>query len=149
MCLVTSERLKGPPLPGPFFISGVAPARIPMPRIELIGPTKRLWIEACHMDFVEFDDGDRTFTCRAASSPATPDTVWWWISVTGESQRYAAFRAQKGDALANLRPRVLAYYAGLRAARERPPEVRAHWTQRGRKPGGAAATPPQETGTAL
>ena len=101
------------------------------------------------MDFVEFKDGDRTFTCRAASSPATPDTVWWWISVTGESQRYAAFRAQRGDTIANLRPRVVAYYTELRAARERPPEVRAHWTQRGRKPGAPAERPPDQAASAL
>ncbi len=82
------------------------------------------------MDFVEFLDGERTFTCRAESSPATPDTVWWWISVTGESQRYAAFRAKAGDTQANLRPRVLEYYAQLLAGRERPPEIRAHWAQR-------------------
>ena len=50
-CLVTSERVKGPPLPGPFFISGVAPARIPMPRIELIGPRKRLWIRGLSHGF--------------------------------------------------------------------------------------------------
>src|SRR6188508_1882537 len=47
------------------------------------------------MDFVEFRDGDRTFTCHAESSPATPGTVWWWVSVTGETQRYAAFRVEK------------------------------------------------------
>ena len=40
------------------------------------------------MDLVEFQEGERTFTCRAASSPATPGTDWWWVSVTGESQRY-------------------------------------------------------------
>ena len=84
------------------------------------------------MDFAEFEEGERTFTCRAASSPATPDTVWWWISVTGESQRYAAFRVQAGDTLPNLRPRVLEYYAQLLADRERPREIRPHWTRRPR-----------------
>ena len=82
------------------------------------------------MEFVEFVDGERTFTCRAESSPATPGTVWWWINVTGESQRYAAFRAKAGDTQANLRPRIIEYYAQLRAGRERPPEIRAHWAQR-------------------
>lgn len=82
------------------------------------------------MDFAEFHEGERMFTCRAATSPATPDTVWWWISVTGESQRYAAFRAEAGDTLPNLRPRILAYYAQLLADRERPREIRPHWTNR-------------------
>ena len=82
------------------------------------------------MDFVEFLDDERTFTCRAASSPATPGVVWWWMSVTGESQRYAAFRANSSDTQANLRPRILEYYAQLLAGRARVPEVRSHWTQR-------------------
>src|SRR6476646_5137251 len=82
------------------------------------------------MDFVEFRDGERLFTCRAASSPATPGTVWWWMSVTGESQRYAAFRAEAGDTKANLRERILAYYANLLVERERPRDVRGPWNQR-------------------
>jgi len=82
------------------------------------------------MDFVEFRDGERLFTCRAASSPATPTTVWWWISVTGESQRYAAFRAEEGDTAPNLRTRILAYYEQLLADRARPREIRSHWTNR-------------------
>lgn len=82
------------------------------------------------MDFVEFQDGERKFTCRRASSPATPGTVWWWVSVTGESQRYAAFRAEAGDTPPNLQPRILAYYAQLLADRERPREIRPHWTNR-------------------
>jgi len=82
------------------------------------------------MDFVEFQEGERTFTCRAASSPATPGTVWWWVSVTGESQRYAAFRAEASDTPPNLRARILAYYTQLLADRERPREIRPHWTNR-------------------
>jgi hypothetical protein len=82
------------------------------------------------MDFVEFREGERLFTCRAASSPATPTTVWWWISVTGESQRYAAFRVEKGDTAPNLRPRIIAYYEQLLADRARPREVRPHWGNR-------------------
>lgn len=82
------------------------------------------------MDFVEFRDGERVFTCRAASSPATPGTVWWWISVTGESQRYAAFRVEAGDTPPNLQPRILAYYEQLLADRARPREIRSHWANR-------------------
>jgi hypothetical protein len=82
------------------------------------------------MDVVEFQDGERTFTCRAASSPATPGTLWWWVSITGEAQRYAAFRTEEDDTAVNLRPRILAYYAQLLADRERPRELRTHWSQR-------------------
>ena len=82
------------------------------------------------MKLMEFKDGDRTFVCRAESSPATPDTLWWWISVTGESSRYAAFRAESSDTERKLRPRILAYYEQLRADRARPPIVKQHWAQR-------------------
>lgn len=82
------------------------------------------------MKLMEFEDAGRTFVCRAESSPATPDTLWWWISVTGESSRYAAFRAEPGDSARRLRPRVLAYYQQVLADRARPPIVRPHWTQR-------------------
>jgi hypothetical protein len=82
------------------------------------------------MKLMEFKDGDQTFVCRAESSPATPGILWWWMSVTGESSRYAAFRAESGDTEQNLRPRILAYYARLLADRARPAAVRQHWAQR-------------------
>jgi len=91
------------------------------------------------MELVEFQEGERTFTCRAASSPATPGTLWWWITVTGEAQRYAAFRTQPDDTPRNLKTRILAYYAKLVADRERPREIRSHWAQR------RAAPKPSET----
>lgn len=91
------------------------------------------------MNGLQFQDGDRTFTCQAASSPATPGTLWWWVSITGESQRYAAFRTQEDDEPDTLRPRILAYYAQLIADRERPREIRSHWTHR--RPAQKAAEP--------
>lgn len=98
------------------------------------------------MEQMEFQDGERTFTCRAASSPATPGTLWWWVSITGESQRYAAFRTEPGDTERNLRPRILAYYAELIAARERPRELRVHWGQRRAQAAANGAEPaPTET----
>src|SRR4051812_3817938 len=87
-------------------------------------------------ELMEFEDNGRTFTCRAASSPATPDTLWWWVSISGESQRYAAFRAEADDTAPNLQPRILAYYQQLLVDRERPREFRPHWSQR--RPAAAA-----------
>ena len=67
-------------------------------------PSKEPMVQA-----LEFREGDRTFTCEAATSPATPDSLWWWVSITGESHRYAAFRAPgRRAARANLQPRILA-----------------------------------------
>jgi hypothetical protein len=50
--------------------------------------------------------------------------------VTGESQRYAAFRAEDGDTPPNLQRRILAYYEQLLADRARPREIRSHWNNR-------------------
>lgn len=83
------------------------------------------------MDFMQFEDDGKTLTCRSASSPATPGTTWWWVAVSDESQRYAAFRTEAGDTPDNLRPRVVAYYKQLLADRARPREIRAHWSSRG------------------
>jgi len=82
------------------------------------------------MKALEFEDVGRTFTCEAGSSPATPGTLWWWVSVSGESQRYAAFRVEDNDTPATLRPRVVAYYAQILADRERPRITRPTWAQR-------------------
>jgi len=73
------------------------------------------------MNQFTFEDAGRTFTCEAAASMATPDTVWWWVKVSGDGQKYAAFHKAKGDNLANLKPRVIAYYEKVLADRARPP----------------------------
>jgi hypothetical protein len=99
------------------------------------------------MKAVQFEDVGRTFTCEAGSSPATPGTMWWWVSVSGESQRYAAFRVEDNDTPATLRPRILAYYAQILADRERPRITRPAWTQRKAAPAAAAETPAAEKAT--
>src|ERR1044072_2847164 len=88
-------------------------------------------------DFVEFENEGRTLTCRSGPSPATPGTNWWWLNVTGESQRYAAFRTEPGDPAENLPPRILAFYAQLLVDRARPREIGARWP----KPAAAAEKP--------
>ena len=90
------------------------------------------------MDRLEFTDGERTFTCRAEGSASSPGTLWWWVNVTGESSRYAAFRAEAGDTAKTLRPRIVAYYEELLAVRARPPISRSHWSQKKRTEGEAA-----------
>ena len=82
------------------------------------------------MNAVQFDDVGRRFTCEPGSSPATPGVLWWWVTVSGESHRYAAFRVQPTDTPASLKPRILAYYAQLLADRARPAFTRPTWSQR-------------------
>jgi hypothetical protein len=80
-------------------------------------------------DSVEFESEGRTLTCRRGPSPATPGTDWWWLTVSGESQRYAAFRTEPGDTAKNLPPRIIAYYAQLLADRARPREFKPAWSR--------------------
>jgi len=84
---------------------------------------------------MEIETGTCTLTCRTATSPATPGTLWWWVQATGEAQRYAAFRTEKSDTAENVRPRLVAYYDQLLVDRARPREIRSHWSSR------RAATP--------
>jgi hypothetical protein len=95
------------------------------------------------MKALEFEDVGRTFTCEAGSSPATPGTMWWWVSVSGEKERYAAFRVEADDTADSLRPRILAYYAQILADRERPRLTRPTWAQR--KSSNTPATTPAAT----
>jgi hypothetical protein len=86
------------------------------------------------MKFLEFEDNGRMLTCRSESSPASPGTNWWWLGVSGDSQRYAAFRAEPGDTPTNLRSRMVAWHAQLLVDRARPREFRQHWSQRSAQP---------------
>jgi hypothetical protein len=63
--------------------------------------------------------------------------MWWWVNISGENQRYAAFRSEKGETEAKLKTRVIAYYEQLLADRARPPAPRQNWSQR--KPGAPVA----------
>jgi hypothetical protein len=91
------------------------------------------------MNQLEFQDNGRTFTCVTGSSPATPGTLWWWVTISGEAQRYAAFRSESGDTKASLQQRVIEYYAQLLVDRARPREIRGRWGQRQQEAKAAAA----------
>ena len=94
------------------------------------------------MDSMRFQDEGRTFNCKAATATATPGEKWWWIEISGEAQRYAAFRAEPGDTAATLQPRVLAYYAQILADRARPKLIRPGWGQRRAAPAAAPIVNP-------
>jgi hypothetical protein len=63
------------------------------------------------------------------------------VTISGESNRYAAFRVEPTDTPASLKPRVLTYYAQLLADRERPAITRPTWAQRKpvTEPGGTSS----------
>lgn len=79
------------------------------------------------MDRLSFEKDDITFKCEAGPSPATPGTLWWWVTFSGESIRHAAFQKAKGDTQENVKSRVLGYYTKLLADRARPAITRGNW----------------------
>ncbi|MDB4907715.1 MAG: hypothetical protein JWO05_2499 [Gemmatimonadetes bacterium] len=79
------------------------------------------------MGEIQFEEGGRTFTCHVAPCVATPDTSWWWVSVAGDGQRYAAFHANPKESKTAVKKRVVAYYEQVLADRARPPVPRAEF----------------------
>jgi hypothetical protein len=86
------------------------------------------------MDFMEFENDGLKLTCRKEGSPATPGTKWWWLAVSNESQRYAAFRSEPSDTPENLRPRIVAWHAQMLVDRARPREFKPRWSRPAAKP---------------
>ena len=91
------------------------------------------------MDFVQFENNGRTLTCRSGLSPATAGTVWWWLQVSGDPNRYAAFGASASDTEKNVRDRMIAWHEKLLFDRARPPEIRQRWGRPPAKPAAPAA----------
>jgi hypothetical protein len=100
------------------------------------------------VEFVEFEENGHTLTCRAASSPATPGSTWWWLELKGDAQRYAAFLTAPSDTKENVRTRMIAWHEKLLIDRARPREFRPTW---GRPPGRPKNAPEgtPEGGTAI
>jgi hypothetical protein len=97
------------------------------------------------MDVLHFEEGGRTFTCKAESSVNTPGVLWWWVRVSGDDTRYAAFHCAPGDTARTLQTRVIAYYEQVLAIRARPMIVRKAWS---RPPPAEIAAKPAENGAA-
>src|ERR1043166_6919664 len=78
-----------------------------------VGPPANLQVPSPGTDVnqsqFQFEDNGRSFRCERGASPAAPGTLWWWVNISGESQRYAAFRSEKGDTETKVRTRVIAY----------------------------------------
>ena len=63
---------------------------------------------------------------------------WWWFAVTGDAQRYAPFRAERGDTRASVQERVVAFYTNRLFRIAQPREKGSHWGSR--KPAANATT---------
>jgi hypothetical protein len=82
------------------------------------------------MDVFTFQNEGRTFTCQPESSPGTPGVFWWWVTVSGDAQRYGAFRTSPDDTQTVVKRRVVAYYDEVLATRARPRITRPQWNER-------------------
>ena len=85
-----------------------------------------------------FKDGTRTYTCTVEAQRAAPTDKWWWFAVTGDAQRYAPFRAARGDTRESVQERIVQFYNDRLFALTQPTQRGSHWGKRNAP--GAAAT---------
>ena len=78
--------------------------------------------------FVFVADG-RTFTCSVEASSATRGEQWWWFTVSGDGQRYAAFRPADDDTRSAVQTRIAKFYADRLERIAAPPVKR--WSRGG------------------
>jgi hypothetical protein len=64
----------------------------------------------------DFEEGGRAYTCQVEQRNALSD-AWWWFAVSGDTQRYAPFRAAADDTKSAVRMRVTVYYRDITARR--------------------------------
>jgi hypothetical protein len=83
----------------------------------------------------EFKDDGRTYTCTVEVRNGPAPESWWWFAVSGDQQRYAPFRAAKGDTQASVTERVVQFYTNRLFQLTQPTVRGGHWNKR------SAATP--------
>ena len=78
----------------------------------------------------EFEENGKRYSCSVEARRAIPAEAWWWFSVSGDQNRYAPFRALKGDTVESVKARIVQYYVDRLERRSQPADARPHWTQR-------------------
>lgn len=81
----------------------------------------------------EFTDAHRHYTCTVETMTGT-DEGWWWFAVSHDSQRYAPFRAERGDTQATVRERIVAFYTNRLFHLAQPPRRGAQFGSRPGRP---------------
>ncbi|MDF1504410.1 hypothetical protein [Roseisolibacter sp. H3M3-2] len=90
-------------------------------------------------EFAFLEEG-RTYTCRVEASRHDGGRDWWWVAVSNDPHgRHAPFRAVADESDADVRTRVLAFFAERQARRDAP--WQAPW-QRKRDAAAAPAAAP-------
>lgn len=91
---------------------------------------------------IDFEVDGRVYACRLEPASGARKAAWWWFTVSGDTHRYAPFRAEKDDTPASVRDRVVAYYTNHLTRRAEPQSARSSW---GRRP--SAPAKPDAPGT--
>ena len=65
----------------------------------------------------DFEEGGRVYSCRVEQRNALAD-AWWWFAVSGDTQRYAPFRAAADDTTRAVRMRIAGYYREVATRRQ-------------------------------
>ena len=68
-----------------------------------------------------FEEDGRDYACSMGLPHPPQKESWWWFVVSGDRQRYAAFRADAGDTLESVRSRVMQFYNNRLARLAEPP----------------------------
>lgn len=61
-----------------------------------------------------FEEGGRAYSCRVEQRNALAD-AWWWFRVSGDTRRYAPFRAAANDTTSGIQSRITVYYREVAA----------------------------------
>lgn len=80
----------------------------------------------------EFQEGGRSYTCTVEAMSGPDAEQWWWFAVSGDQQRYAPFRAERGDTRASVQERVVAFYTNRLYQLAQPRERGGHFGSRKR-----------------
>ena len=95
----------------------------------------------------EFQDGGRQYSCSVEAMSGPEAEQWWGFAVSGDQQRYAPFRAEKGDTRTSVQERVVAFYMNRLFQLAQPRERGGHFGSRKRPvtatPAAAEAAKPE------
>lgn len=86
----------------------------------------------------EFVDGTRSYTCTVEQRKGPEAESWWWFAVSGDAQRYAPFRAARGDTKATVQQRIVEFYTNRLFQLTQPTQRGSHWSKK-KAPEAAAA----------
>jgi hypothetical protein len=98
---------------------------------------------AAPSDEFSFEHATGSYRCYTEARCGPSPERWWWFEVSGDRQRYAPFRTAEHDIEADVRSRVVVYYADLLARRAGFSADGGHsWRSRRRATAAAAAFRP-------